>query len=317
MFLIALALGAFLAFNMGVSGFAVSFAPSYGSNILTKKKAVFLYTICVILGAVLIGPRVVTTLLNKISSFQFLPISGAIIIFASALTILLSHVLGVPQSSSFVTVASFVGASIYYHEVNWQVVGKILVFAMLFSLISFLLTIVIKKKIYPPHQGNIKFYENFFIHRGKFRKFIILQNLYAGFGIGTNNVANVVAPLLIITGIGAKLGLLFLAPFFGLGALLSGRKVIDSLSKEIIPIGEFSASLVSFVTATLVIIASLLGLPTPYVQFITFSLLAISSVKDGFKPTARKEVVRKVISVWILVPIFSTLLSYLLHLALL
>lgn len=303
----------FLAMNMGISGFSVSFAPSFGSNVLSKNKAALLYGICVIAGGCLVGPRVAETLMTKISYAHLGIFSAAIILASCAVTMFLSNALKVPQSTSFVTVASFVGMGLFYGKVNWHTVIKILIFAVIFSIVSFALTIIIKRKIYPPRQGNLPFYEKFFIHREKFKKFIIFHDMYAGFSVGTNNVANVVAPLLASLGRGNIFWFLLISPLFGLGAFLGGGRVINSVSKEIIPVGEFSASVVSFITATFVLIASFLGLPTPYVQFTTFSLLGISCIKDGFKHTSEKSIVKRILWVWILVPIFTAVLSYGLH----
>lgn len=100
---------------------------------------------------------------------------------------------------------------------------------------------------------------------------------------------------------------------FGVGSLIFGKGVINTISKEIVPIGQISAGIISLVTSTFVIIASLLGLPTPYVQFTTFSVLAISSVKDGFYLTYKKSVVQKIIFIWFALPILTFLLSYFLH----
>ncbi|MFH1875973.1 MAG: inorganic phosphate transporter [Candidatus Omnitrophota bacterium] len=310
---IVIIIALFLALNMGISGFSVAFAPSFGSNVLSKNKAAVLYGLCVIAGSCLVGPRVAETLVRKISYSQLSLFSGGIILASCAATMFLSNLLKVPQSTSFVTVASFVGAGLFHGNVNWHTVGKIVIFAIIFSLVSFALTIVIKRKIYPPHPGNLRFYENFFIHREKFKKFIIFHDMYAGFSVGTNNVANVAAPLLGFLGMGNLFWFLVMSPLFGVGAYLGGARMINSVSKEIIPVGEFSASIVSFITATFVLIASLLGLPTPYVQFTTFSLLGISCVKDGFKHTSEKSIVKRILWVWVLVPFFTGLLSFSLH----
>ncbi|MDP3789391.1 MAG: inorganic phosphate transporter [Candidatus Omnitrophota bacterium] len=313
MIIVLLITSVFLAMNMGVSGFSVSFAPSYGSNILNKNKAALLYGFCVILGACLIGPRVAETLVNKISYTQLGVLSAGIILISCAITMFLSNILKVPQSTSFVTVASFLGAGIYYGKVNWGTIGRILAFAAVFSLVAFVLTIVIKRMIYPPHESNLKFYETFFAHRSKFKKFVIFHDMYAGFSVGTNNVANVVAPLLISLGGGNLFWFLIVSPLFGIGSYLWGERVIRSVSKDIIPVGEVSASIVSFITATFVLLASFLGLPTPYVQFTTFSLLGISCVKDGFSHTWGKSIVKRIFWVWILVPLFTIFLSFILH----
>lgn len=312
--LIIILISAFLAINMGASGFSVSFAPSYGSNILKKHKAVILYTLCVILGGVLVGPRVGDTLMRKITSSPLNLSSGVIILSSCAMTMQLSNLLKVPQSTSFITVASFLGTGFYFGNVNWLVVLKIIAFASIFSILSLILTILIKRKIYPPHQNNLGFYEKFFIHRTKFRKFIVLHDMYAGFAIGTNNVANVVAPLVISLAFNPFLVFLFISPLFGIGAFLLGERMIRTVSKDIVPIGEFSASIVSLITATFVIIASLLSLPTPYVQFTTFSLIGISCIKDGFRCTLEKSIIKRILSVWVLVPLFTAFCSFILHL---
>ncbi len=311
--LIIFLFSALLAINMGASGFSVAFAPSFGSNILKRYHAISLYTLCVILGGVLIGPRVGETLMRKITYFPLGLSSGVIIISSCGLAMFFSNLLKVPQSTSFVTVASFIGTGLYFGSVDWWMVFKIFFFALFFSICSLVLTILIKRKIYPPNQKNIIFYEKFFIHRRKFKKFVVLHDMYAGFAIGTNNVANVVAPLVISLQFVPHLAFLSIGPLFGIGAFLLGERMIQTVSKNIVPIGEFSASIVSVITATFVIVASLLSLPTPYVQFTTFSLIGISCIKDGFRCTFGKSIIQRVLSAWILVPLFTTFCSFGLH----
>jgi len=304
----------FVALNMGISGFAVSFAPSYGSGILQRSKAVLLYSLCIFLGGILIGPRVVDTLAKNILTEQFSLVSGLIILFSAGAMMFLSNAFKIPQSTSFVTVASFVGAGLYYGKINWQSISKIAVAAVIFSALSFIVVFLVKRRVYPPSQKNLKFYQNFHIHREKLKKIIIFTNMYAAFGMGTNNIANVVAPIVGSSTINPVIALAIAAPLFGLGAGLFGKKVIDTVSKDIVPIGEISAVIISVVTATFVISASLLGLPTPYVQITTLSILAISFVKDGPRYALEKTVFKRMASAWILVPLATIALSYIMHL---
>lgn len=303
----------FFALNMGISGFSVSFTPSYGSRLLKKSQAALLYGVCVLAGGVLVGPRVVQTLASRMSAHQINPLSGFLILFSAAALMFSSNLLKIPQSTSFVTVAAFLGAGLYYGNVNWQTISRIAAVAVVFSLLSFILTFFIEGKVYPPHSKNLKFYENFHIHRSKFKKFIIYTDMYSAFGIGTNNVANAVAPIVGSMGVNPVLALLLAAPFFGLGSYLFGERVLNTVSRDIVPIGEISATIVSFITATFVIAASLLGLPTPYVQFTTFSVLAISCIKDGIRHTLGKSIFKRIIWVWLLVPLATVLLSFALH----
>lgn len=307
----------FLGMNMGASGFSISFTPSYGSGLLTRKKAILFYTIFVLIGGVLIGPRVITTLTTKISQTSFGEYSGLIIIISSGLMMFLTNLLRIPQSTSFITVSAFTGAAFYYHQVNWHTIIKILYIAVLFCILAFLITYFIKKIFYPPRNSNFRLYEKSFVHNNKLKKFIVWTDCFSAFAVGTNNIANVVAPILLSVSVNPILYILPIGLSFGIGGLVFGKGVINTISKEIIPIGQISAGIISLVTSSFVIIASLLGLPTPYVQFTTFSVLAISSVKDGFYLTYKKSVVKKIISVWVALPILTFLLSYLLHFLLL
>jgi phosphate/sulfate permease len=145
------------------------------------------------------------------------------------------------------------------------------------------------------------------------RKFIVGHDCYAGFSVGTNNVANVVAAL---AGLGLAYDIRAFIVFsllFGVGAFFFGEKILKSVSRDIIPVGEFSASVVSILTATFVLIASCLGLPAPYVQFTTFSVLGVSCVKDGYRNTFGKAIVQTIFWVWFAVPVFACGLSFVLH----
>ena len=306
-------IGTFLAINMGASGFSISFTPSCGSNLLKKNQAVILYTIFLLMGAVLIGPRVVETLIQKISQQKISESSGLIILISTVITMFAANMLKIPQSTSFVTVSAFTGAGLFYHQLNWFTILKVFSFAVLFSVLAFGLTYLIASRFYPPRNDNLRLYEKTFNHRNKLRKFIVWTDCYSAFAVGTNNVANVVSPLLTSLTINPVMALAVTAPFFGLGGHVLGKGVLNTISKEIVPIGETSAGIVSLVTSSFVIIASLLGLPTPYVQFTTFSVLAISSLKDGFKVTFKKFIVRKIIFVWIIIPLITCGLSYFMH----
>lgn len=303
----------FVAMNMGVSGFAVAFSPSYGSGVLKKYQASILHTIFLLIGAVIIGPRVVETLVSKITDPVFLTNETVIIIiFSIGISMFISNMFKVPQSTSFVTVSAFTGAALFYQKFYYYTIIKIFTVAILFSLISFFISYFLSKIFYPPRNSNFRLYEKFFLHKEKMKKFIIATDCYSSFGIGTNNVANVVAPVIGILSLNISLCMVFVAGLFGLGGFVFGKRVIQNLSRNIIPIGEPSAVIISFITSTLAIIASLMGLPTPYAQFTSFSFFGISCLKDGVSCTFKKPVVKNFIYVWIIMPIITTLLSYIL-----
>ncbi len=304
----------FVAMNMGIPGFAVSFSPSYGSDVKSRFEASVLYLIFVLIGAVLIGPKVVQTLISKITSPIFLHKNTMIIILLSTgISIFLSNIFKIPQSTSFLTVAAFSGAGLFYKIFYYHTVIKIFLVAILFSLISFLSAYYLGKIFYPPRNSNLKLYEKLFLHQNKMKRFIVLTNCYSAFGIGTNNVANVVAPLMNIVSVNIVFCILFIGICFAAGGFIFGKGVINKLSKEIVPIGQPSAAIISLITSTLAIIASLLGFPTPYAQFTSFSFFGISCLKDGTIYTFKRPIVKNFLYVWIIMPVITVFISYILH----
>ncbi|URA09228.1 inorganic phosphate transporter [Thermospira aquatica] len=313
MVIMTIVISIFLAINMGASGFSVSFAPSYGCDLVKHKKAVITYTFCVMLGALLLGKRVVETLNTKLT-LQLEPLSGLIIILATSFSLFITNLFKLPQSTSFVIVGAFAGAGLFYHKVNiWKII-EIFGIALIFSLGAFFFTFFLMKIFYPPKETNFRLHEKIFANNTIMNVFILAANSYGAFAIGTNNVANVVAPLLLLPGAQNPVGLILVfSPLFGLGGLLLGSGLLKTVSKDIIPLGQISAIIVSFVTSTFVIAASWLGLPTPYVQFTTSSILAISAIKDGVITTSKKALVQKILFSWFLVPLVTGGLTYTIH----
>jgi sulfate permease len=179
-------------------------------------------------------------------------------------------------------------------------------------IISYILTYYLYKITYPPSNRNLRIYERFLTKEKSFRLFTIAASCYGAFAIGTNNVANVIGPLVGAGAITPSLGLLLVTPFFGLGGFVFGKKTIKTFANEIVPLGTISAPLISFVTGTLLILASVLGFPFPYVQLTCLSILAIGSVKNGHKYTMSQNVVKKIFMIWTITPLVSTGLAFLL-----
>lgn len=288
----------FLAINMGSSGFSVSFTPSCGAKIVTKNKAIILYMIFVFLGAFLIGDKIVQTLTEKLIKTNINKFSAIIIVVSTRFTMFITNLLKIPQSTSVVTLSAFTGAGLYLNKVNFLKIIEILIVAIIFSFLSFIFSFFIMKLFYPPKKNNFHFYEKLESDKNFIRKFIIITNYYSSFAVGTNNVANAVTPFIIIllsfTSVKSDFLLTLFAPIFGIGVFLFGKKTINTISNDIIPIGELSAVIISIITSTLVVFASILGLPTHYVQFITFSVLGIGAVKEGTKIIFNKGIVKKI-----------------------
>lgn len=298
--------------NMGASGIAPSFAAANGSRLIDKKRILALFTIFVFLGAIILGRNVSLTLGKNLLPKEFLSFSTTlIIIFSASLSLFLANLLKIPQSTSQVTVGAITGAGLYFRHLYLRTLFlKIIPIWIILPLLAYFFTFILYRQIYPPKHGNLHLYEKIFTHEKKLKLVSILVSCYVAFAIGSNNVANAVGPLYGAGIIGILPGLVLLSPFFGLGAWLMGKGPLETAGKEIVPLGLFSSALVSFVTATLLIFASILGVPQSLVQLNLCSIFAVSSLKNGHKYTLDLHIARKTMLIWVITPLISVLVSF-------
>ena len=301
----------FFAMNMGASGIAPTFSAVYGGRLIKNKFAAVLFTLFVILGALTLGRGVVKTLSQGILPKEFLSADVALIIIASAtLSLFLANLLAIPESTSMVTVGAVVGAGLFFGHLNIKTLLWLIPMWLGFPIVSFVVTFLLYRMIYPPHHGNLWLYQKIFSHESKLKKLAIFISCYGAFAVGTNNVANAVGPLVGAGLIKGDAGLMLIAPLFGIGALFFGKRNLETFGKEVVPLGLVTSNLVCLVTGSLLIIASSLGAPFPYVQLNALSVFAISCVKNGHKVTLNHHITKKTIMVWTLTPLLSISVSY-------
>jgi len=304
----------FLALNMGLSGFAVAFAPSFGSGIVSFRKAGILFTVLVIIGAVLLSGRVSKTLGVKLLNGQAIDqIGGMIILIAAGTTIFISNILKIPQSTSVVTVAAIAGVGVYFGSLNLIILERIIIFWVLMSLAAYTISFFLMEYLYPPTNKNMHLYEKILAKNKIMRKITLYINSYNAVGIGTNNVANVVAPIVSMGLLSVNSGITLFAPFFGIGALLFGKQIINKTGKELVPLGSVAGLIVSLVSTTMIFVSSLLAMPAPYVQYSMMSILGVHTRKNSLAETFGHNYTKKLVAIWVISPVIAFLISYLLN----
>lgn len=298
---------------MGASGIAPTFSAVYGGRLINKKLAAILFTIFVILGSVTLGRGVVKTLSQGILPKGFINPDVALVILGSAtLSLFLANLLTIPESTSMVTVGAVVGAALYFRHIQLKTFLWLIPMWLSFPVISFIITFRLYRIIYPPHHGNLWLYQKIFSNERKLRILAIVISCYGAFAVGTNNVANAVGPLAAAGVIDSNTGLFLIAPLFGLGAFIFGKRNIETFGKEVVPLGLITSNLICLVTGSLLILASSLGAPFPYVQLNALSVFAISCVKDGHRFTLNHHITKRTFMVWTLTPLLAISVSYLL-----
>jgi phosphate/sulfate permease len=215
----------------------------------------------------------------------------------------------IPQSTSLSTVAAISGVGLYFHEIQ---VGKIQYLAIcwiLSTLVSFIMIYTFTSYVYPPRKKNLWIYEKIVHHKNRLIFFVILTSCYNVFSQGSNNVPNVVGPLLAINFIDSQKGLFILGVIFSLGAFLFSGP-LKTTSERIVPLGILTATIINLVSGSITLIASFLGIPQPAVIIYTMAVFAVATIKDGPEIIMVNPLTYKTIFTWFINPIITLALSY-------
>ncbi|WP_272873300.1 inorganic phosphate transporter [Alteribacter salitolerans] len=300
----------FFAMNIGASGAAATMGPAYGSGALkVRRAALFLAGIGAFLGAVIGGGEVVKTVGEGIIPQAIFSIEVAIIILlASCLTLFLANVIGIPLSTSEVTIGAVVGVGIAFQALYVTNVLYIVSFWILVPFTAFVLCFVFGKIIsfaenkWPQLKG-----------KGRWRKGLAIILVFTGFieafSAGMNNVANAVGPLVGAGVLDSSSAIWAGGAFVALGAVLLGGKVLETNGKKITSFSLLQGTAVSGTGGGLVIIASVFGIPVPLTQATTSGIIGIGCAENGFQ-LWQKDVIKKIIKVWIVSPVLSLVMSY-------
>lgn len=323
--IIPLIIAMFLAVNMGGSGTGPSFSAAYGANIIKRRHIPWLFGIMVFLGAIIAGSETAQTIGKGIINSKLLNLElTSIILFSVSISLLIANVFGVPQSTSQSTVFAIMAPAIYLDKMNLnKIFVEIIPTWFILPILSFVIVLIIGKFIYNPLK---KYFTINFNELGKhsiLKAFVLIASLYVAFSIGSNNVANASGPIasMIINELSLVgnesdflvimlLSTLIIAPNFGIGSSIFGNKIVRKTGKEIISIGPLGAILVSVVTASLLITASITkGIPTSLVQLNIGAIMGLSIIKYGFRETLKNKSFRNVWIMWIISPIIAFTIS--------
>ncbi|WP_016777292.1 inorganic phosphate transporter [Anaerophaga thermohalophila] len=325
-FLIPFVIAMFLAINMGGSGTAPSFSAAYGSNIIKQSAIPGLFGIMVFLGAIIGGKNTAYTVGKGLIQPELMTFTiVSVILISVALALLIANLFGIPQSTSQATVMAVIGPALYFNSLNThKLLYEVLPTWFVMPIISFVLAFLIGKYIYKPirkkgYTISKKLNDHFMFKGG-----ILLMSMYVAFSIGTNNVANASGPIAVMAVNELNisdayflqvliLATLIVAPNFGIGSSIFGKKILRNTGKEIVLFGKVEAVIIAFISATLLLSASLIkGIPTSLVQLNVSAIIGIGVAKLGWKNIFFKTEVNRFFIMWIIAPLIAFLVSLLL-----
>lgn len=318
----------FLAITMGGSGTAPSFSVAYGANLIRKNLIPGLFGLMVFAGAIVAGKNTSVTIGKDILPSDMMTYGlVSIILLSVTISMLFANIVGIPQSTSQSTILAVTAPALYFNTLNTEKLFiDIIPTWFVLPLISFAVCFLIGKYIYNPIRRRGYFMSAKTHNHPILQVLVVAMSLYVAFSIGANNVANAAGPIASMTlnemdikptqenfTIILLLSTLIIAPNFAIGASVFGNKIMQNTGKEIILFGRIEAIIIAFVTASLLLLASIFkGVPTSLVQLNVGAILGIGVAKLGAKNIFRKTEVNKFFIIWLIAPIISFSISYLL-----
>ena len=305
--IIAMMIGLFFAINIGASGAAASMGIAYGAGVVKKRLALLLCSITVFFGAWLGGGEVVKTLGSGIVPSSTFTVPVALIVLTSAaLSLFLANIFGIPLSTSEVAVGAVIGAGIVYQSVFVSKLVWILLFWLLTPFVAFIIAISVT---YLLKNKQLKKWMEAPKAVPFLSVLVVFMGLFEAFSAGMNNVANAVGPLVGAQIISTENGILWGGLFVAAGAFILGHRVLETNGKKITALRLEEGCVISGTGATIVTIASVFGIPVPLTQITTSSIIGIGFAKNG-KSVLKKDIVVQLLTVWIVSPVLSMVLSY-------
>nr|WP_249292086.1 inorganic phosphate transporter [Metabacillus flavus] len=303
----AIILSLFFAMNIGASGAAASMGVAYGSGAIKRRMAALL--LCgagVVLGAVLGGGEVIKTISSGIIPQSMITMQIVLVIIGSAaISLFMANLMGIPLSTSEVTVGAVVGVGVAYHALYVQSILVIMMFWVIIPAAAFFITYFICRASQP-------LFSRLEARGGKMLIYLLIAaGFFEAFSAGMNNVANAVGPLVAADVISVNQGVWIGGLFVAAGAVFLGGRVLETNGKKITRLSKTEGIVISGTGALLVTISSLFGLPVPLTQVTSTSIMASAAAKNG-AIVFQKGIVKKIVKVWIVSPLVSLAISYVL-----
>jgi len=309
LFILTLAAGGYMAWNIGANDAANSMATSYGSKALTLKQIIFIAAILEFCGAFFFGNRVTQTVGKGIVPIQLLDphtvaIGALAAILSAGLWVTVATYYHLPVSTSHSIVGAMLGFGlaavaedlITLDSIKWGVLYKIALSWVVSPLTGAVLAFVIFSLI------RILILAKMDVERveGIFRYLQVLTASYVAFAHGSNDVANAVGPISATFGFSETPSWVLALGGLGIaiGVATWGYRVIETVGKkitELTPTRGFSAE---FATATTVLSASYLGMPISTTHTLVGSVLGVGFA--GGLASVDLSVVKRIIYSWVL-----------------
>ena len=293
----------FIAFVIGSNDTANALGICIGCSIITFKRAVRYFGLLVFLGMLLQGGKVMKTVGHDLLSVNVAVVGAALVI--SGLLVALANWKRLPLSSHQVIIGSIIGAgSASGIPINMSSVLKISLSwvvsplgALLFAFLFYRLMELTLSRLPLLQLERI------------LRSLLVVSGFLIAYNTGANELATVLGgPVYagLFTPLQASLGGALLV---FLGASLLSPRVIETVSKGITVLDPFSGFAAQFGAGTCVLLFTTLGMPISTTYCVIGAITGVGLLKGV--ETVRFHLLKKILLGWILAPLISFALGFL------
>ncbi|RQG93971.1 inorganic phosphate transporter [Natrarchaeobius chitinivorans] len=298
--IVGLIVAVFVGYNIGGATTGPAFGPAVGANVITKLMAAALMSVFFFLGAITIGPNVVTTLGDELvhTTDIFTLRANVAVLFFIGGALFVGNYAGVPASTSMTAVGAIAALGLATGELNLAVLGEIVVWWIVAPIIGFWVAGIVGRYFYPKINAwiaieasdsdremitvdrsglipRLRFGEN--ADRREITGAFIVVGIgcLMGFSSGTSNIANAIAPI-YGTGEIEMVPLILLGSIaVAVGCFTIARRTLDTLGNDITNLPLTAAIVVAVISSTLVVGLSFIGIPASFVVIATMSIIGL------------------------------------------
>ncbi|AEH24355.1 inorganic phosphate transporter [Pyrococcus yayanosii] len=299
----ALAVGFYIAWNIGANDSANAMGTAVGAGILNFRQATLTIGIFVILGAYLRGYKVMKTVGEGIISSMSMELA-ILILFSAGIWVTIATIKGLPVSTTQAIVGGVIGAGLATGAtINWSVMEKVVGAWVLSPVIAGIFAALLYK-FYSRIIASIKSLRRLEL---LYKWMAILGGSYMAFNFGANEVANATGPLVGADLLTPRWAGLFGAISLTLGSLTFSYAVMHTVGKKITSLGPVSAFSAQFSSAIAVSLANYFGLPVSSSQAIVGGVVGVGLAAGE---RVDKRIVADVLFGWVATPTTGMVIAF-------
>jgi len=233
-----------------------------------------------------------------------------IIFVIASIFVTWANIAKVPIATTHAIVCAIAGVGLYSSSLHTDKFFEILIWWIAAPLVAWIINFLMARYLY---FRTLKFLTERYSEKSINRILMLMitvSGTFLAFSAGANNSANAVGPLVGLGLIGTYQGALIAGVAMGVGAILFGGRVLETVGKEITEICILRAVSVEFTGAGLILLASFSGIPVSIAEIITSGIIGFSCAQKGFGVTARNRHVLKIAFFWIVIPFIAIAMGY-------